>query len=121
MAIKPHPLNILINRVVDDQHNPTGRNFTGISVVVRDGYSGIAENDPRAFCRRQFVPIHCTTKFDPDEINNLGQRGASVVDLDPARVERVVAELLAEWGPLPVQDNSGRFPHLATAPGVLRI
>lgn len=120
IATPPSRLNIFIGRVVDGMHTYKGT-FTGTVVLIRDGYDAIDEDDPRIAGRLTCIPLRCRTKFDPLAINNIGRPGASVVDLDPARVEAAVAKLLAAWGALPVQDNSGRFPHLATAPGVLRI
>ena len=110
-------INLLISRVMDDARTPDGR-FTGMSVVVRDGYTPL-DADPEG--RPTFIALRMTTKWDADAVNNIGRRGASVVDVDAARVSGAVADLLCAWGDVPVQDSSGRFPHLATAPGVLRI
>ena len=89
---------------------------------MRWGYaSARGHAGPEGGTRRTGIFVKCTTKFDPHEINNLGQLGASVVVIPEGAVEQAVSDLLAEWGDIPVQDNSGRYPHLATAPGVLVI
>lgn len=112
----PARINILISRVIN-QDRP---HFTGLYLTVRYGYSPISEEGyPQFADRRHYIPLPMATRYDPAAINNLGQRGAEVVVVDPLAVEAAVASLRAEWNGCPVQDNSGRFPHLATAPGVL--
>jgi hypothetical protein len=102
-------LNILICRTVngiDCEGNP----FVGNAVYVRNGYTSV---DAAA----RFVGG--TEYFDPDAINNLGDRGGYSVKSDDVGVAAAVASLRAEYGAdLPVQDNSGKFPHLATVVGV---
>jgi hypothetical protein len=113
-------INLLISRVMDDLHTANGR-FTGVVISARDGYTPLALDDARRGGRPLSVSVRMSTRWDNDAINNVGRRGASVVDLDVSAVETAVAQMRAAWGDVPVQDNSGRFPHLATAPGVLRI
>ena len=107
--------NILIRRPCQDDRS----GFNGVVVSVRYGYVEADEND--ADGRPLFVSLVMPTIYDPQSLNNLGQRGAVRVDVDIPAIARAVGHLRAAWGPLPVQDNSGFCPHLATTPGVLAI
>lgn len=125
---KPNRLNILIGCPLDDMRTPYGR-FTGLSVIVREGYSPLSEqaqahapaadHDPEG--RPYYVPIPMKTVWDATAINNAGRPGGFRADVDVPAIERAVATLRAAWGDIPVQDNSGRCAHLATAVGVLKI
>ncbi len=113
-------INLLICKVVDGRRDIT-RTFTGISVIVRYGYSPMEHSFPEVAGKRIAIHLAFPTKFDRSVVNNSGQLGASVVEVDVERIADAVARLRAEWGDVPVQDNSGRCAHLATAPGVLII
>ena len=121
-------LNILISRIMDSARTPYGQ-FSGVSVAVRHGYTVLSERaldcapkadrDPAG--RPYFVSLRMPTIWDPAAISNLGRPGAFRVDVDVPAIQAAVDTLRAAWGDIPVQDNSGRCSHLATAPGVLRI
>jgi hypothetical protein len=113
--------NILISRAMDDLRTADGR-FTGLYLTVRWGYTPVEDCPDRMIeGRPASIPVQCRTMFDSTAINNLGLPGASVVYVNPLGVNLALAELRHAWGDIPVQDNSGRFPELATAPGVLNI
>jgi|SRR5579864_635985 len=110
--------NILIGKPVIDAQTPDGL-FTGMGVTVRYGY--VSPSDSDAAGRRCGIGLPMGTVWDANAISNGRQRGAYRVDVDIPAIEAAVASLRAEWGDIPVQDNSGRCAHLATAPGVLSI
>jgi hypothetical protein len=110
--------NILISRIMMDAQTPDGP-FTGVVVVVRYGY--VPADDRDANGRSLYVTLPMGEMWDPDAINNLHQPGAFRVDVDVPAIDAAVASLRAAWGDIPVQDNSGRCAHLATAPGILVI
>lgn len=108
-------INVFIDRVVLDAHQPEPPyTFTGTVALVRDRYRPLEDGEGSGAPVR--VVIRCGERWDESAINNLGQPGAFVADLDPERVEAAVAELRAAWPAALVQDGSGRFEHLATVP-----
>ena len=107
--------NILIRRPCQDDRS----GFNGVVVSVRYGYVEADEID--AAGRPRHISLKMPTIYDPQSINRLGQRGAVRVDVDISAIARAVEQLSAAWGSIPVQDNSGFCPHLATTPGVLAI
>ena len=117
---RPHRnrFNVLIGKPYLGVPTPDGP-FTGVAVIVRYGYVPADEQDANG--RPLFVSLPMREMWDPNAINNLRQRGAFRVDMDVAAIEKAVATLRAAWGDIPVQDNSGRCAHLATAPGILVI
>ena len=110
-------LNILISSVYDDG------DFAGLTVYIRRGYSELSPHDNADLIagREHTIPVRCATIHEPSAKNNIGLLGASVVHLDAAAVQNAVLRLVAQWGDIPVQDNSGKFGYLASRPGVLII
>jgi len=112
-------INILIGRPVNEMlvapasPNEPSTRFTGVPVYVRDGYSAVSAD--RADGRPVAASVHCRERWDANAVNNDGRLGAFVVDVPPGSVEAAVKLLRDAWGAaIPVQDNSGRYAHLAT-------
>lgn len=112
-------INILIGKIVDDapgigpEENPISTRFTGVPVYVRDGYSALSASATGN--RPVSASVHCKTRWSDTAISNRGTPGAFVVDVPEGAVEAAVAQLRDAWGAdTPVQDNSRRYPHLAT-------
>jgi len=57
------------------------------------------------------VPL-LADRWDPSELNRIGQPGAFVEAPNPDGIRAAVAKLREAWGPLHVQDNSGLVPDL---------
>jgi hypothetical protein len=119
-ARKPGRLNILVRRLdsqpgtISDDGRVCSQPEVWHAVVVRYSYSQIMlpPNDPRPTGFR--VPV-LGERFDPTRLNAMKQLGACVSVPDIAGIERAVARLRTVWGAdIPVQDNSGHVPHLAT-------
>lgn len=108
---KPGNLNILIT-ALQSKPGLIGSNGQIASqpqqwnaVYVRYSYTALQlpDDDTRPLGRA--VPVGAE-RFDPQAINNMGNRGAFVAVPDREGIAAAVAELRAVWGDLPVQDNS---------------
>jgi hypothetical protein len=98
-------LNILIGKSFDGTDH-TGASIVGNTVTLRDGYTE-HPSDTRILVAGKSV-------WQPDARNNAGNLGGFGVRSDIPGIERAVATIRAQWGDLPVQDNSGKCPHLAS-------
>lgn len=96
--------NILICRSIDGVDHE-GKSLVGNCVQLRDGY--------RAYDPPTALFVDGQSVYDEAATNNLGTKGAFVVRSDIAGIEAAVATLRAQFGPVPVQDNSGKCGHLS--------
>ena len=106
---KPGRLNIFVSRVEcapSDDSIPSKWH----SVFVRYSYSELyLPGDERP--TRYVIPT-LGDWFDPQAINNAGNKGGFRAVPDVAEIEAAIARLRDVWGPLHVQDHSGVVPHL---------
>jgi hypothetical protein len=111
--MNPNRLNILVTA----RMGSVGQNPAVHGVLVRYGYTPVSDDGGPVAGRRAAITVPVLGEcYDPDAVNALGQPGAFRDVPDVYGIRAAVAALRAEWGALPVQDNSGLVPELDDGP-----